>query len=192
MAEYDADAIVGKIKAWMDTPKGQKRMQSTLNNYITKNRTKTEAGSEVVTLKRMQELANKLVLHVRNSARASGLPPSVIAHFDSLRRGHITKIGDGTYQVELAFTDDLSRPSLQPSKYRGVDNIIAIFNSGYPANRSRSEAISHVYGWWNGKYTQALPYRPGLYFMQTAINDFNEVLGARYDVFATLDDVYNE
>jgi hypothetical protein len=124
----------------------------------------------------MQELANKLVLHVRNSARASGLPPSVIAHFDSLRRGHITKIGDGTYQVELAFTDDLSRPSLQPSKYRGVDNIIAIFNSGYPTNRSRSEAISHVYGWWNGKYTQALPYRPGLYFMQTAINDFNEVL----------------
>jgi hypothetical protein len=23
MAEYDADAIVGKIKAWTDTPKGQ-------------------------------------------------------------------------------------------------------------------------------------------------------------------------
>lgn len=190
MATVNADTILDKVYAYEKSDKGQKRMRQTLDKYIKNNTNTTGAGSKVLTYAKMQEAGRKLVNMLGQAARGSGLPSSVANNFDSLKCGKPQKLSDGTYKIELAFTGDLSRPSLQPEKYGGVTNIVAIFNNGYPRDRGKSEAISHVTGWWHGKNTTALGYRPGLYFMQSAVNSFNDMYGAEFDIYAELADVY--
>ena len=188
----DEGAILEKLIAWEKSPKGQATLNNKLNSYIIHNVERTEAGSRVLTRRKMIELADKLVRMLRDSASAAALPPSVMADFATIKRGRVTPKGDGSFEVEINFNADLSRPSLQPHSYGGVDNIIAIFNNGYPRDAGRAEAISHVMGEWHGKQVTALGSRPGLYFMQDAVNSFNSMYGAQYDIYAELDAVYDE
>lgn len=190
MSGVNIDSILDKVYAYEKSDKGRKKMRQTLDKYIRTNVDRTEAGSKVLTYRKMREAGEKLVSMMNAAAQGSGVPSSVSNHFDSLKCGGITKLGDGSYSMEISFSGDLSRPSLQPDKYGGVTNIIAIFNNGYPRNRGKSEAISHVVGWWHGKETTALGYRPGLFFMQSAVNDFNEMYGAEFDIYAELAAVY--
>ena len=139
----------------------------------------------------MLDAARKLVQTIKDTAHGCDLPTSVLAHFDSLSIGKLQRQADSSYTIEINFTDDLTRESLQPEKYGGVRNIIAIFNNGYPADRSRSEAISHVAGYWHGKETVALEFRPGLYFLQDAVNDFNMNYGMPLGMYAELGAVYD-
>ena len=190
MAIANMDSIRKKLEDWERSEKGQKKIQGTIDRYIRTNKSRTDTGGRVITKAEIKNAAAKLVALVKSYARGYNLPESVIAHFDSLTVTSTAQTEDGSYAVEINFTDDLSRESLQPDKYGGVDNIIAIFNNGYPADRNRSEAISHVHGWWHNKETQALEYRPGLYFLQDAVNDFNESYGIALGMYAELGTVY--
>lgn len=191
MPTINMDSILDKIYAWERSDKGQKKIQSTVNKYVRNNVDRTKAGSRVVTQRAMREAAQKLVQTVKDTAHSCDLPASVLAHFDSLSVGKLQRQADGSYIIEINFTDDLTRESLQPEKYGGVRNIIAIFNNGYPSDMSRSEAISHVAGYWHGKETVALEFRPGLYFLQTAVNDFNLNYGMPLGMYAELGAVYD-
>lgn len=191
MPAINMDSILDKIHAWERSDKGQKKIQSTVNKYARNNVRKTDAGSRVVTHKTMTDAAQALVKAIKDTAAGCALPSSVMAHFDSLNVGKLQQRADNSYVIEINFTDDLTRESLQPEKYGGVTNIIAIFNNGYPADRSRSEAISHVSGLWHGKETTALEYRPGLYFLQDAVNDFNLNYGMPLGMYAELAAVYD-
>ena len=191
MPTINMDSILDKIYAWERSDKGQKKIQSTVNKYVRNNIDRTKAGSRVVTQRAMREAAQKLVQTVKDTAHSCDLPASVLAHFDSLSVGKLQRQADGSYIIEINFTDDLTRESLQPEKYGGVRNIIAIFNNGYPSDMSRSEAISHVAGYWHGKETVALEFRPGLYFLQTAVNDFNLNYGMPLGMYAELGAVYD-
>lgn len=191
MATINADSIMDKVYAYERSDKGQKRMQQTLSKYVKSNVEKTKAGSKVLTYRKMEEAGRKLVEMITQSANGCGLPDSVAAHFDSLKCGKPIRQSDGSYLMEISFTDDLTRASLQPEDYGGVTNIVAIFNNGYPKDRSRSEAISHVSGWWHDKNTTALGYRPGLFFMQSAVNDFNMNYGRGFDIYAEVAAIYD-
>lgn len=191
MASVNMDSVLDKLYAWERSDKGQQKIQSTVNKYVRNNVRKTQAGSRVLTERDMKEAANKLVQTIRDTALGCDLPASVAAHFGSLKAGNLQRQPDGSYIIEINFTDDLSRESLQPEKYDGVRNIIAIFNNGYPSNRSRSEAISYVTGWWHGKETRALEFRQGLYFMQDAVNDFNLNYGMQLGMYAEVGEVYD-
>lgn len=191
MATINYDAILDKVYAYAESPKGQDRMQQKINNYILRNVKRTQAGSRVITYRDMIDAGDKLIDTIKKSAHGCDLPSSVLAHFDSLKRGRSVKQPDGSYVMEISFTDDLTRASLQPEKYGGVRNIIAIFNNGYPNDRGRSEAISHVAGYWHGKETVALEYRPGLYFLQDAVNDFNMNYGMPLGMYAEVGAVYD-
>lgn len=191
MPVINMDSILDKVYAWERSDKGQKKIQGTVNKYVRNNVSRTKAGSRVVTQRDMLEAARKLVQNIKDTAHGCDLPPSVLAHFDSLNIGKLQRQADDSYIIEINFTDDLTRESLQPEKYGGVRNIIAIFNNGYPADRSRSEAISHVAGYWHGKETVALEYRPGLYFLQDAVNDFNLNYGMPLGMYAELGAVYD-
>lgn len=190
MAAINIDSILDKVYAWEDSNNGKKKMQATIGKYIQNNVSKTDAGSPVMTKKAMNEYGDKLIQMIQDHAQRCNLPDSVIAHFASLTRSRIQKLPDGSYAMEILFTDDLTRQSLQPEDYKGVQNIVAIFNNGYPSDRSRSEAISHISGWWHERNTTALEYRPGLYFMQDAANDFNQRYGVKLGVYAELGEVY--
>lgn len=191
MVQINYDSILDKVYAYAGSSKGKEKMQAKINNYVMHDIKKTKAGSRVITYRDMMDAGDKLVQHIRNAAQGCDLPPSVLAHFDSLKRGRAERQADGSYVMEISFTDDLSRPSLQPEKYEGVRNIVAIFNNGYPANASRSEAISHVAGYWHGKETVALPQRVGLHFMQDAVNDFNLNYGMQLGMYAEVGVVYD-
>lgn len=191
MPVINTDSILDKVYAWERSDKGQKKIQSTVNKYVRNNTNRTKAGSRVVTQRDMLDAARKLVKNIKDTAHGCNLPASVLAHFDSLNVGRLQSQADGSYIIDINFTDDLTRESLQPEKYGGVKNIIAIFNNGYPADRSRSEAISHVTGYWHGKETAALEHRPGLYFLQDAVNDFNLNYGIPLGMYAELGAVYD-
>jgi len=191
MPVINMDSILDKVYAWERSDKGQKKIQGTVNKYVRNNVSRTKAGSRVVTQRDMLDAARKLVQTIKDTAHGCGLPTSVLAHFDSLSIGKLQRQADDSYTIEINFTDDLTRESLQPEKYGGVRNIIAIFNNGYPADRSRSEAISHVAGYWHGKETVALEFRPGLYFLQDAVNDFNMNYGMPLGMYAELGAVYD-
>lgn len=75
------------------------------------------------------------------------------------------------------------RPSLNPAKYGGVDNIVALFNNGYKAS-------DYVYGNWHGNRVRSTISRPGLNFMQEAVSDFNGGYGAANDIVAKLSGEY--
>ena len=191
MPVINMDSILDKVYAWERSDKGQKKIQGTVNKYVRNNVSRTKAGSRVVTQRDMLDAARKLVQTIKDTAHGCDLPTSVLAHFDSLSIGKLRRQVDDSYTIEINFTDDLTRESLQPEKYGGVRNIIAIFNNGYPADRSRSEAISHVAGYWHGKETVALEFRPGLYFLQDAVNDFNMNYGMPLGMYAELGAVYD-
>lgn len=191
MYSINMGSILDKLYAWERSDKGQKKIQSTVDRYVRGNVRKTEAGGRVVTENDMKKAANKLVQTIRSTAIGCNLPPSVAAHFGSLKVGKLQRQPDGSYIIEINFTDDLTRGSLQPEKYGGVRNIIAIFNNGYPSDGGRSEAISHVFGWWHGKETAAMGSRQGLYFMQDAVNDFNMNYGMPLGMYAEVGAVYD-
>lgn len=191
MPVINMDSILDKVYAWERSDKGQKKIQGTVNKYVRNNVSRTKAGGRVVTQRDMLDAARKLVQTIKDTAHGCDLPTSVLAHFDSLSIGKLQRQADDSYIIEINFTDDLTRESLQPEKYGGVRNIIAIFNNGYPADRSRSEAISHVAGYWHGKETVALEFRPGLYFLQDAVNDFNMNYGMPLGMYAELGAVYD-
>lgn len=191
MPTINMDSILDKLYAWERSDKGQKKIQGTVNKYVRNNVRRTKAGSRVVTENDMREAAKKLVQTIRDTALGCNLPSSVAAHFGSLKVGKLQRQSDGSYIIEINFTDDLTRESLQPEKYGGVRNIIAIFNNGYPSDLGRSEAISHVSGWWHGKETTALEFRQGLYFMQDAVNDFNLNYGMPLGMYAEVGAIYD-
>ena len=188
--KIDYNSVEQKVQAWAQSPAGKKKINQKINEYKRKNVERTEAGSVVLTDWRLRWLADQLVTMIRNYATSSDIPASVSSHFTSLRRGRLQKGPDGSRSIEINFGDDLSRESLQPQTYGGVNNIIAIFNNGYPSDAGRSAAISHVTGVWHGVEIHALGYRPGLHFMQQAVADFNAAYGAQYGVTVELAEVY--
>lgn len=191
MPTINMDSVLDKIYAWERSDKGQKKIRGVVNKYVRNNIDRTKAGSRILTQRDMLVAARKLVQNIKDVANGCGLPSSVLAHFDSLSIGRLQRQPDDSYVIEINFTDDLTRESLQPEKYGGVRNIVAIFNNGYPADMSRSEAISHIAGYWNGKETVALEFRPGLYFLQDAVNDFNLNYGMPLGVYAELSAIYD-
>ena len=116
MAQINYDAILDKVYAYTESSKGQERMQKKINNYVMHNIKRTKAGSRVITYRDMIDAGDKLVQQIRSAAQGCDLPASVLAHFDSLKRGRAEKQPDGSYVMEISFTDDLSRPSKESSR----------------------------------------------------------------------------
>lgn len=184
--KIDMASIERKVRAWEKSAAGQDRIRKKVNGYVLRNVDKTEAGSVVVTRRKMIELADKLVETVNMQAASMGIPGTVLGDIATLKRGPVTAMPDGGFQVEMNFAAEMPRASLLPG-HDPLKNIVVIFNNGYPYH----ESIEHVYGYWHGKRTQAMPERPGLYFLQAAINDFNETYGQQYDIYVELGDTYD-
>ena len=89
--------------------------------------------------------------------------------------------GDRVY-VDIMFTDERKRQSLDPSSYEhGIDNIVALLNNGYVANGA-------VLGDWvdhkNIKHedTYSVRRRGGAHFIDQAVIDFWGNYAADYNV----------
>lgn len=191
MAITNTQSIFSKCKEWSESKKGKERMKQVISQMQKDGQRVTAAGSEVLTKSRMSELADELISILRNTAASYDLPPSVLDHFESLTYV-VQDLGDGEYEFDIYFADDLSRESLYTDENQGsgINNIIALFNNGYVASAPK-------YGWWenhkptgeslirsgvNGKdaYIRSLQGRQSLNFMQRAIQDFVSKYQGKY------------
>lgn len=68
----------------------------------------------------------------------------------------------------------------------GINNIISLFDTGYPLEKERTEPA--VYGWWlsKNKYVAAVRARAGLDFIQHSVDRFNEMYSKEYGCYATI------
>lgn len=183
-------AIMRKTVTFSDSPEGKRRMKACLEKYEKEGRTTTAAGDKLISEDMMWEAAAKMIQVLRDVARDFDLPESVMKHFGSLDCSSPMRMPDGSMRVYIYFDDgfdnSLHRDSLQPDKYGGVDNIIAVLNNGY----SKHENMAKVWGVWHDIRVHALTERTGLHFIQQAVDDFNGNYGYEYGVTAVAGEDY--
>ena len=176
-------SIMGKVQAFSKTTVGQKKIDNAIS-YIRGHGGVSAAGGRVRTAKDIDAAANVMERLIRASAGQSGLPSSVFAELSNgLTHGAPVVSPDGQGRVGIYIYGDTYRPSLDPARYGGIDNIIALFNNGYKAS-------DYVYGNWHGNRIKSTISRPGLQFMQAAVSDFNSGYGAANDIVAKLSGEY--
>lgn len=211
MPSIDISSVMKKVGEYAKSPDGIKKQKAILDKYRKEGVRKTGSGDRVITMSDMEDASSKLALAIINSARSyagmsgsGGIPPSVMSLIETLDYTKPMEMSDGSYVVNMYFCladrDALYRPSLSDA-YDGVNNIIALFNSGYSAN-------GYVYGYWdnhqytgewntlrqnlgdNFAYIRSRKERDGLYFMQSGVDDFNGNYGSYYGANAVLGDEY--
>lgn len=191
------NAIMGKARAWSESPDGKRRMKDVIEKYSKEGRDTTAAGGKLFNEKSMWEAAVKFIDVMKSTARSYNLPASVMEHIDGMSSGSIIKTQNG-YELPLYFFGDLHRESLEADEESvdywssrgfgrhtgpGIDNIVALFNNGYDDSR---EPIKTVYGLWasTGQFVHNKQEREALRFIQQAVMDFNSNYGAEYNVTA--------
>lgn len=177
-------SIMGKVRAYANSPEGKARMKSYVNGQIASGKTTTDSGAQVVNLAEMEGAAAALANMVISAAASSGVPGSVMAAVSSISSTAPYKVSDTGYRIDLFFTANLHRESLYSEGYDGVHNIIALFNNGYMASNT-------VYGLWHGKNIRSKIAREPLDFMQSAVSQFNASYGGTYHAVATLSGEYS-
>ena len=185
-------SIAGKVKKFAESPAGKQKMAQAVQRIRegkgpSGNSGRTQAGDIVVTYEQMQEAAKDLISIIRRHAASANLPASVMAHIESFSDSPLVKHEDGSASIAINMLDDASRESVQPEKYDGAWNIVASFNAGYEAKRS-------AFGYWKSYevYIRTKPQRDGLFFLQSAIAEFNGKYGKKYNVTVTLDNKYEK
>ena len=182
--------IMSKLNVYAQSSEGQKRMNDKIQSYRkgsdphVKATGKTYGGGSIMNDKEMIKAAKELISMVRSAAASAGLPTSVMEHVESLDHTMPHINADGSASIQIYITDNTHRDSLMPQKYGGVENIVAIFNSGYSAD-------GRVYGVWHGEKIVSLEQRQGSFFMQKAVNAFEAKYGSKYDVSVDLSSEYS-
>lgn len=169
MASINMASIQAKAEAYLGTKDGKKKVKSAINNAIKTNSfngsyTPKEVG-DLFALTLIQEI---LSLAVPSGSDVSGgnLGPTAIEALTEINVSEPVECGDGLYSVEISFAGDLSRPSLNPRKYGGIDNIAALLNNGYTASKS-------VHGVWHGEDKWSLVERNGANFIGSTVAHFS-------------------
>lgn len=195
MATVNISSIMAKVKDYAKSKEGKRRMREYID-WCIENNHPLASGDKLVTKDKMEFLAGKMIEILKATATASGLPASVLEHFDSLSSSTPAIDGRGVYRVDIFFTDDLSRPSLSAVKYNsqtgkyektgatigeGVYNIVSLFDTGYMVTKNRN-----AFGFWEKEnvLTTILPEREALYFMERAVETFNRMYGSEFKVDA--------
>lgn len=184
-------SITSKLDAYAKSSVGKARMSEKIKDYIRDNdryvttNGKTLGGDRIVTQQEMRDVARELVFYIKQAAASCDLPASVMEHIESFDIDSASEESDEFYYVGISMSDNAKRPSVQPEKYDGVHNIVALFNTGYSAN-------GRVFGHWESvdKDIWTLQHREGLRFIQQAIDRFNSTYAKEYNVTVFLSSEY--
>lgn len=202
MAQINMASIKNKVEQYAKSAEGKKRIEDKVEEVRLGSDGRTASGYYITTLEDMRNATRLMKAELIHSAQAAGLPDSVMDRIDvdPMGMSDPIKVHNGHYYTNLTLSDGarykLYRPSLaivkngSPTGDRtgdGIDNIVALFNNGYYAEKQ-------VFGLWSGHEDLGIigsrMGRRGLQFMQNAVITFNRKYGPRYSVTATLDDEY--
>lgn len=183
-------SVRSKLEAWEKSAAGASAKRNKIDEYIQKDKRKTDAGSDIVTLDWASEMADELCDMIRNNAvqMSDNMAGSVLANVNSIHSAEASYMGGGAITVEMSFAGNLMRPSMldntNTARYNSYYpvNIVALFEKGYSAS-------SRVYGVWHGAWHASLTQRKGIGFIHSAVEEFNARY-ARYGVRATILGIY--
>lgn len=123
--------------------------------------------------------AGKFISVLKDAISSSGLSNLAIEAVSNINHTEPIQIGDSTrYIITVYFSGDLGRPSLNPQKYGGIDNIVLLLNEGV------GHTMESVYGYWpsQGRNTWSKTTINGAHFIQQAITDFMGNYASEYNV----------
>lgn len=168
------DSILAKAKAAVEPGgKAYGRFQNTAKGVML-GTIKLKSGSTVHT---PEEVATKFMQVLRGSIESSGLSANAQSAISDFECTSPIDMGNGTYLIKVYFDGDLSRPSLYPEKYGGLNDLAEMLNDGMHAK-------NHVYGMWHGEYIRSRTVFPGTHFMEQAVSDFMGNYGTEYGVIS--------
>lgn len=193
MAQINMASIMSKVRAYAKTNECKKRSQDYIAQCRQAGRSTTESGETIITEEIMCRAAETMIATLRQIAQEHQLPASVQEHFNSLEYSQPRVVGNQgeVYQVDIWFSDDLSRMSLLiPTGKRagqrtgdGIQNIVSLFDTGYSASHS-------VFGTWDGHedagVIRSRSQLDGKHFMSQAVDSFNRAWSEIYGVRAMI------
>lgn len=186
----NAASLRNKFLSYMQSPQYKADMKGQIAQLRKSGKDGDALGLDIVSIPEMEAALQALIGILRSYS--GGLPSSVAAHFDALVASGISIASDDSgASASVSFGGDLSRPSLvrsDGSAAGGIDDIVMLFDQGYSAS-------SRVYGYYSNwgalkrdpaegpsgdMVIASLQTRPGLGFLESAIDAFN----AQYGSFA--------
>lgn len=193
MAQINMASIMSKVRAYAKTNECKKRSQEYIAQCRQAGRSTTESGETIITEEIMCRAAETMIATLRQIAQEHQLPASVQEHFNSLEYSQPRVVGNQgeAYQVDIWFSDDLSRMSLLiPTGKRagqrtgdGIQNIVSLFDTGYSASHS-------VFGTWDwhedAGVIRSRSQLDGKHFMSQAVDSFNRAWSEIYGVRAMI------
>lgn len=187
MAGINWDSIMKKANACMNTTQKKREIRTKVDLHMLGKISLGSGGGkgsshtpEEAADKFIEILMREIKTHENASYASGGISRSAIAGFPEIEHGTPYRVGD-KYCIDIYFEGDLSRPSLAPSYYDGINNIIALLNSGY-------EAGHRVYGTWESRaWTDderiaSLVSRGGAHFIESAVDNFMGNYSTEYGV----------
>lgn len=197
MATINMNSILEKARKATSSSGFQKKLEVMTDTKLmgggvmTNGQGATIYGTSMAAAKFIEVLQNEIQSHAVSAGgggfSAGGLGSTAIEALIKLEHDQPVKVGRNRYQIGVWFTGDLSRESLVPGKYDGVENIAALLNTGYTAGH-------RVYGVWKGHGDErraSLTERDGAHFIENAIRDYMANYAKEYGVIdIEVDDVY--
>lgn len=187
MAGINWDSIMKKANACMNTTQKKREIKSKIDACMLgqivlgsgsgkgSSRSPAEAADKFI-----EVLMKEIQTHANGSYASGGISRSAIAGFPEIEHGTPYRVGD-KYCIDVYFNGDLSRPSLAPSYYDGINNIIALLNSGYEAGH-RVYGVWESRAWTDDERIASLTSRGGAHFIESAVDNFMGNYSTEYGV----------
>lgn len=171
MASINMDSILSKANTFLGSSSGMKKRNVCAQAILSGNK---NFGNLKHT---PEEAASKFIEVLKNSIDTSGLSPNAISAISNIDYGDVT-IHGATGTVKIQFVGDMSRPSLVPNVYDGIDDIVALFNNGV------DHKMRGVHGTWHGNETWSRTVIPGTHFIEQAVSTFMGLYATEYGVIS--------
>lgn len=176
------NSILGKAEVCMKTPKMKKSVQEKIDKYMLGGVSFSAANGKVVKSPAeaaatfINVLQDEILSHQGAKYAHGDIDPSSINSLLQLDCSKPYRVGN-QYYIDVYFSNDLHRKSLNPDRYDGVENIVALLNSGYSARHQ-------TYGYWEsaGEKIASLANRNGTHFIEQAIRNFTENYASEYGI----------
>lgn len=172
MASINMDSILAKAQAHMGSSAGQSKVNTVVSKVMLGN-IRLQSGGTAHT---PEEAASKFIEVLRSSINSAGLSEGAIGAVSNIEHGSAHSIGNNTYIIGVYFVGDMTRPSLDEAKYGGINDIVALFNSGV------DHTMRPVHGLWHGRETWSRTVIPGTHFIEQAVADFMGNYASEYNV----------
>lgn len=166
------DAILGKAKAYVNSSAGQNRVQEITDKVMLGSMRLQSSGS----IHTPEEAAAKFIEVLHKEMESSGLSTNAINAISNLEYSSPISLKDGTYIINVYFTGDLSRPSLDEARYGRINDLAMLFNEGV------DHKMRPVKGTWHGNEIWSKTIIPGAHFMEQAVTDFIGNYSTEYNV----------